>query len=399
MTEMSPGPDIDLDKVDFAFDELAGQQLHDVLRGYRERGPVQPTHFMGRPAFVIAGHDALARAFLDEQAFPGHRMYVASFEPAVGPSFISNPDPKEHLAYRKLATPAFRSRAISSYERTGLAALAHELIDGLTDHTSFDLVESFTARFPYLVITRLLGLPRDREDEFHDWAIALLSFRDNPERTKQAREAFSDFLAPAVAERRRNPRNDVISELIQAEIDGRQLTDEEIYSHVRLLFPAGGETTYGSLGNLLYALLTVDDAWKRICHEPERIDAAVAEALRWETPIAVLPRLSSTEDTKFEGISIPADSWVLFAPAGANRDPTFFRDPDRFDIDRIQPPNLTFGRGLKSCPGMHLAKKSMSVAVQVLAERLPGLRLVDENAAIPVRSVLRSPTALRVECR
>jgi cytochrome P450 len=352
---------------------------------------------MGLPAFVIAEYDALARAFLDEEAFPGHRMYVASFEPAVGPSFISNPDPKEHLAYRKLATPAFRSRAVSSYERTGLATLAHELIDDLGDRNAFDLVESFTARFPYLVITRLLGLPRDREDEFHEWAIALLSFRDNPERTKRAREAFSDFLAPAVAERRRSPRNDVISELVQAEIDGRRLDDEEIYSHVRLLFPAGGETTYGSLGNLLYALLTVDGAWKRICREPELIDAAVAEALRWETSIAVLPRLSSTEDTQFEGVSIPADSWVLFAPAGANRDPAFFEHPDRFDIDRIQPPNLTFGRGLKSCPGMHLAKKSMSVAAQVLAERLPDLRLVDEEAAIPVRSILRSPTALRVE--
>jgi cytochrome P450 len=390
-------PAEDLDRIDFALDELAGRQLHDVLHAYRERGPVQPTHFMGLPAFVISRFDVLSRAFLDEEVFPGHRMYAAGFEPAVGPSFISNPDPKEHLAYRKLATPAFRSRAVSSYERSGLSELAHELIDGFAADPSFDLVQSFTMRFPYLVITRLLGLPRDREDEFHAWAIALLSFRDDPARAREAREAFSEFLAPVVADRRRHPQNDVISELVRAEIDGRSLSDDEIFSHVRLLFPTGGETTYGSLGNLLYALLTIDGAWARVQRDPSCIDAAVAESLRWESPIAVLPRLSSAQDANFEGVALPADSWVLFAAAGANRDPAVFEDPDKFDIDRVQPPNLAFGRGPKSCPGMHLAKKTMSVGAAALVERLPDLRLVDFESAIPRRSVLRSPDALHVE--
>ena len=166
---------------------------------------------------------------------------------------------------------------------------------------------------------------------------------------------------------------------------------------MRLLFPTGGETIHGALGNLLYALLTTEGAWERICREPDRIDAAVAEALRWESSVAVLPRMSRSEDIEFAGVSIPADSWVLFAAAAANRDPACVTDTDSFDIDRTQPPNLTFGRGPKSCPGSHLAKKNMGVAIQVLAERLPSIRLTDAEAAVPRGSVLRCPNALHVE--
>ncbi len=390
---------IRLEDVDFALDELPGESMHQVLHAFRESGPVQPTRFLGLPAFVITSHKALEEAFLDEHVLPGHRMYQLSFEPAIGKSFISDPDPASHHLFRKLATPAFRSRAVASYEQSGLSALANELLDRIADQTEFDLVPDFTARFPYLVISRLLGLPRDREDEFHAWALALLTYRDDPERGLRARESLSEFLAPIVEERRRNPQNDVISELLQAEVDGRRLSDEEVFSHVRLLFPTGGETTHGSLGNLLSALFTQDGAWEKICRQPEKIPAAVNEGLRFDTPIAVLPRLSRSEPTSFRGVEIPADSWVLLAMAGANRDPEAVRDPDRFDIDRVQPPNLVFGRGPKSCPGIHLARRNMAVALEVLSHRMPDLELVDFEAAMPRRTVLRAPAALRVRRR
>lgn len=387
---------IRLEDVDFALDELPGESMHQVLHAFRARGPVQPTRFLGLPAFIITSHKALEEAFLDEHVLPGHRMYQLSFEPAIGKTFISDPDPASHLMFRKLATPAFRSRVVASYEQSGLAALANELLDRVADQTEFDLVRDFTARFPYLVISRLLGLPRDREDEFHAWALALLSYRDDPERGIRARESLSAFLVPIVEARRRDPQNDVISELLQAEVDGRRLTDEEIFSHVRLLFPTGGETTHGSLGNLLSALFTNAGAWETICRQPEKIPAAVNEGLRFDTPIAVLPRLSRSEPTRFRGVEFPADSWVLFAMAGANRDPEAVRDPDRFDIDRVQPPNLVFGRGSKSCPGIHLARRNMAVALEVLTRRMPDLELVDREAALPRRTVLRAPAALRV---
>jgi cytochrome P450 len=385
-----------LDTVDFALDPMPGRELHDVLRAYRERGPVMPTRFLGLPAFVITGYQALLAAFQNIEAFPPHRMYQTAFEPAIGKSFISMADEEQHRLYRKLATPAFRSRAVASYEREGLAALAHELIDRLADRDPVDLVADFAARFPYLVITRLLGLPREREDEFHGWALSLLRFRDDPAQARRAGEELTRFLAPVVEARRLEPRNDVISELVHATVEGRTLQDDEIHSHVRLLFPTGGETTHGSLGNLLYALLTQEDAWDRVRDEPSLAPGAVDEALRWETPIAVLPRLSRSEPTAFEGVEIPPDSWVLFGIAGANRDPEVFEDPDRFDPRRDAQGALTFGRGVKSCPGMHLARRNLTVALQVLSERLPKLALLDPEKAEPRRSVLRGPEALWV---
>ena len=386
----------DISQVDFGTDEMPGSELHDVLHAFRAEGPVRPTLFLGLPAFIITGYDALLEAFLDTDRFPPHLMYRASLEPAIGESFISMPERERHLLYRKLATPAFRSRAVASYEKEGLAALAHEVMESLGDRSEMDLMADFAARFPYLVITRLLGLPRDREDEFHSWALALLRFREEPQKALQAQKEFSAYLTPVIEARRREPRNDVISELIQAEAGGRRFTDAEIQSHVGLLFPTGGESNHATLGNLLFALLTHEGSWEMLRAAPERVVDAVDELLRWETSIAVLPRLSCDRPVDFHGVQIPADSWVLFGITGANRDPAVFPDPDRFDLDRERKDGLTFGRGVKSCPGMHLARRNMQVALEVLLERLPAPRLIDRDAAQPRRAVLRCPDALRV---
>ena len=179
-----------------------------------------------------------------------------------------------------------------------------------------------------------------------------------------------------------------------------------------MLFPTGGETTHGSTGNALYALLTHGGAWRRIVENPDTIASAVDETLRWEPPVSVLPRISASNEVEFCGVALPADSLVLFAIAAANRDPEMYERPDDFDPDRFATPlgetsapattdvrsrprdPLTFGRGPKSCPGLHLARKNMSVALQALAERLPNLRLVNINDAAPRHVAPRSPAAL-----
>ncbi|MCP4908806.1 MAG: cytochrome P450 [bacterium] len=386
----------DLSKVDLGLDDLPGDELHEVLRAYRSEGPVQPTLFQGFPAFVISGYDALLEAFLDAKRFPPHLMYRSSLEPAIGESFISMPERERHLLYRKLATPAFRSRAVASYEKEGLAALAHEVLDGLSGRDEVDLMADFAARFPYLVITRLLGLPRSQEEEFHGWALALLRFREEPERALQAEKEFTAYLTPAIEARRAEPRNDVISELIQQEVDGRRLTDAEIRSHISLLFPTGGESNHAGLGNLLYALLTHEGAWQTLREDPSHVEDAVDEILRWETSIAGVPRISCDQPVEFHGARIPANSWVLFSITGANRDPAVFENPDRFDPNRERKEGLTFGRGVKSCPGMHLARRNMQVGLEVLLKRLPELQLLDADAARPHGAVLRCPNALHV---
>lgn len=384
-----------LDDVDFALQEMPGDVLHRTLHALRNEGPVRPTRFGGTPAFVITGYDALLDAFKDDDRFPHHRPYAASFAPAIGETFISMPEP-QHLLYRRLATPAFRSRAIERFDEQELTALAHELVDDLEGRSRVDLMADFAARFPYLVITRLLGLPRDRESEFHEWALALLRFGDDPPRARKAGQELTAYLAPVVEARRAEPRDDVISGLAEAEVDGRRLTDAEIHAHVRLLFPTGGETTHGTLGNLLHAVLTHDGMWQALREAPGRVALAVEETLRWESSIAVLPRISCGEPVSFHGAEIPPDSLVLFAIAGANRDPACFDEPDRFDLDRPRKDGLTFGRGIKSCPGMHLARRNLQVGLEVLLDRLPEPVLLDREAALPRRTVLRCPEALHV---
>jgi cytochrome P450 len=155
------------------------------------------------------------------------------------------------------------------------------------------------------------------------------------------------------------------------------------------------------LGNLLSSVLGSPGLWPSLAEDPSQIPDVVRESLRWETPIAVLPRISASFDMEFEGVHIPADSWTLFAIAAANRDPDLFPNPDRFDPSRFRTEtrgdeSLTFGRGTKACPGMHLARKNMEVAFRVLLERLPNLELIDHEAALPRRTVLRCPDALRV---
>jgi cytochrome P450 len=383
---------------DFTRERPRGETLHQMLARLREQGPVARVRFGGEPAWIILRHAELAQAFRDGRRFPPGAAYRATTEPSVGRSFISM-DGEEHRVYRRLSTPAFHSSAVAKLEATGLSELAHELLDELAGHAEADLVAGFTRRFPIRMISRLLGLPRGDEERFAAWAIGLLSFPFDPELAQASSREFTEYLLPIVAERRRRPQGDVISELTAAEVEGRRLRDEDVLSHVRLLFPTGAETTTGALGNLLFALLTAPERWKRVVLQPELRHCAVEETLRWENPVAVVPRVAAPEPIEFAGEPIPAGAPVLFGIAAAHRDPAVFRDPDRFDLDRRPTGLLSFGPGLRTCPGMHLARKEMHVALDAIAERFPGIRLLDPDAALPIGAVLRAPERLPVALR
>jgi cytochrome P450 len=383
---------------DFARERPRGEELHRLLARLRERGPLARVRFAGERAWIVLRHAELARAFRDGRRFPPGAAYRATTEPVVGRSFISM-DGEEHRVYRRLATPAFHSAAVARLEQTGLAELAHELLGELAGRAEVDLVAGFTHRFPIRMISRLLGLPRGDEERFAAWAAGLLAFPFDPELARRSSQEFTAYLLPIVAERRRSPQGDVISELAAAELEGRRLGDEDVLSHVRLLFPTGAETTTSGLGNLLYALLSAPERWKRVVETPELRHWAVEETLRWENPVAVVPRVAAPEPIGYCGEEIAAGAPVLFCIAAAHRDPGAFPDPDRFDLDRRPSGLLSFGPGLRTCPGMHLARKEMRVALDALAERFPGMRLLDAEAALPTGAVLRAPERLPVALR
>jgi len=367
--------------------ELPGGEMHAWLHSLRDRGAVVEVPFAGSSAMLILGHEALHAAFKDEVMFPAGEHYKRAIEPSQGRTFQGIDGPEHHVL-RTLATPAFRPRALRSWEDE-LRPLAHELVDRFAADGRVDLVERFTAVYPFLVISRMLGIPRDREREMHGWATAMLRFDPG------ANKEFTEYMLPVMAQRRREPEDDVISGLLHGEVDGRSFSDDEVISHVRLISSAGATTTFDALGSLLYALLTQPDVLERVVHEDGALEKSVEELLRWETPVANLPRLTLSGG-ELAGVEIPAKSMVLFSITGANHDPAIFPEPERFDLDRDTGRKLTFGLGSHSCPGLHLARNELRVAADVLLERLPDLRLENEEVARPRGFVLRGTQALPV---
>ncbi len=198
-------------------------------------------------------------------------------------------------------------------------------------------------------------------------------------------------------DRRRQPRQDLISDLANAELDGQRLSDEEIFSFVRLLLPAGVETTYRSTGNLLFTLLSDPGQLDSVRSDRSLVAQTIEESLRFETPLLNITRLA-TRNTEIDGVPIPAGSTIMLMLAAANREETRYADPDRFDIGRGDPkPHISFGHGPHVCLGIHLARMEMRVALNLLLDRLPNLRLDPEDDDPHIRGqVFRSPTAIPV---
>jgi cytochrome P450 len=383
--------------IDFAAHPLPGAEMHELLARLRDQGPLADAAFGGKPCLVTTRFDTLLEGFQDVETFPPATLYQNTIAKVIGPNFQSM-EGEQHLLYRRLATPAFRSRAIERYGDEEMAGLAHEILDRLERESETDLVESFTHLFPFFVICRLVGVPRENENQFHRWAWEMLGAPGvRFEVSRKAAEEFTRHLKPAVEARRSEPRDDVISALLETEADGRKLTDDEIFSHVRLMFSAGATTTLDGIGSLLHSLLSEGDAWQQVVEQPELRPGAIQETLRWEPPVPNLPRISARETTEFCGHELAPGTVVLFSMASANRDPEVCADSQRFDITRPETRILTFGRGIRSCPGMHLARKEMAVALDAIAERFPRLRLLGApRDSAPSGALVRGPKTLPV---
>lgn len=384
--------------VDFARDALPGEELHRALAALREEGPLARCRFGGQPAFVVTTRALLEESFRDTERLPPATLYQQSIAHTIGENFQSMEGARHHL-YRRLTTPAFRSRAIERYGEAGMRELAREVIARFAGLPAVDLVDCFTHRFPFLVISRLLGVPREQEENFHRWAYEMLGPPGVPRAAAlQATRDFDAVLGPAMAARREAPSGDVISELVHAELEGTRLAPEQVASHVKLMFAAGATTTCDGLGNLVHALLQEGGRhWRLVRDDAALRDGAIHEALRWEPPVANLPRRSAAEPVDFGGTQLPPASFVLMSMAAANRDPAHCEDPDRFDPQRPASDFLTFGRGERSCPGMHLARRSLRVALDALLEAFPELQLEGDPAeSAPRGATLRGPARLPV---
>ena len=350
---------------------------------------------VGELGVTVLGYDECQTVLTHPDTFSSS-IYDQIMGPVMGRTLLEL-EGAEHRASRALVSPSFRTALLERWRTDLVEVVVHELIDRFAPRGRAELSREFTFAFPVQVIARIMGLPRQDYLRFQRLSIELLNVVYDWDRGIAASVSLKSYLTEILAERRRNPQDDLISMLAESEIDGARLTDDEIFAFLLLILPAGVETTYRASGNLLVALLTEPPLLDALRADRDLLRGAFEEALRWEPPITTVVR-RAVRDCELGGVAIPAGTNVSVSVSAANRDPTRYPDPDRFDPTRRNIAHLTFGGGPHLCLGMHLARMEGTVAIDALLDRLPDLRL-DPSAPAPnvVGVAFRSPASLPVE--
>jgi len=379
-------------EIDFGIDEVP--DLESRLAELQTRGRrVVRIRYIGNPAWLILRRKELYAAFMDPEHYPCSAANLRHSGPVMGRNLLCL-DGDEHRIKRGLVSNAFQPAAVRGYTERTLRPIANQLIDGFAGRTELDLVAEYTRRLPLLVITNLLGVPAENESQLVEWIDGLFSYPWNPELALQAREEVSRFFLPFIHARRKNPADDLISLVAAAEFEGHRLDDEAILAFVRLLFPAGADTTYLALGSLINYVLSDTGLKSKLMEKQELIPTAVDEGLRLFSSTSFLPRYTES-GFAYEEVRIPPNSWVLFGIRAANQDPETFDRPHEFLLERDRRAALPFGAGRHFCLGSHLARAEMAVSLELLLRRLPGLRL--REGRLPMTSaVLRGIRSLPV---
>jgi cytochrome P450 len=385
------------DDADYALDSL--EDLDERLARLRATKPAAWVRCFGQPAVLFTSYELVNAAFKDEATFPSAEFYGNTVTEVMGRNMQAM-EGAEHRVNRALASPGFRQRLMPPLMKPLLEPVAHELIDRFEPRGRADLVAEFTRAYPAKIILAMLGLPQHAEEDVTRWALGMLDIQMNYAHALSCSQEFENFVRPHLDERRNNPGDDLLSKLATETIDGQRLTDTEIFAFLKLLFPAGADTTYLGLGSTIFALLKNPDQLARVVADPEGLCAAAAEeGVRWSPPVPMLPR-RNRHDVVWNGVAIPAGTQLIFGIGAANRDPAVFPEGDRFDIDRRPQPTLTFGFGVHYCLGVHLARAELEIALRVLVTRLPRLRFDGDGSDVRIAGsfiqLLRGPNKLPV---
>jgi cytochrome P450 len=409
---MTTDDTIDLDSLDLigAFEKDTGSDLSDPHATYTElraQGAVYRGDLLidrlglqasalavwgsGQP-FTILGYEATEQVLRDAETF-SNQIYAATVGKTHGRNILNIDDP-DHRAHRKVIQKAFSRKAIDRWRVEFMEPEVQRSIDAIIDRGRGNLMTDFALRFPVAVIHHMLGLPPEKLHSFQNLATGLLLYRTRFNIAQLCSQRLAEILQEYITTRRANPADDFISVLCHTQLeDGRYFTDDEVVSFLRILLPAGGETTARTIGTLfayltaqpeLLARARVDEAFRR---------AAIEEAIRLEPPTQYAYRLC-VKDTEVAGVEIPAGSPIAVSLSSAHRDEKVFEDADQFRPGRPMP-HLAFGHGVHLCLGMHLARMEASTALEGFLERMPNLRR-DEDAEPPRMAgvTFRSPATV-----
>jgi cytochrome P450 len=302
----------------------------------------------------------------------------------------------EHAVYRKLHEFAFARSSMKRWDVELVGPLVARTIGKFKEAKRVDLVDAVFMPIPVRVIAALLGLPDSDVLQFHRLAIDLLGFRGDMECALRASAEMKEYFVGILADRRKAPKDDMVSILAGAEVNGVKMSDEQIYGFMRNLLPAGAETTSRSTASLALALLTHPDQLDAVRNDRTLLPQAIEEGIRWETPLLNFMR-EVTCDTEIGGMQIPKGATMMLNLGSANHDETRWDDAESFDIFRDRKPHIGFAHGAHVCLGMHLARLETTKIFNALFDELPGLRL-DPDAPPPyiTGTMFRSPPRLDV---
>jgi cytochrome P450 len=354
--------------------------------------------------WLLLDHEGVKRALTDHDAFSS----VAVPPTGKAPDWLIFNDPPRHTHRRAVILRAFTPRTVAALEPR-VRELSRRLLDGVAGRGEMDLMADYADPLPALVIAELVGIAEADRPRFLGWSDAILglsySMYGGPEAQARiaahavAREEMRGYLDVVLAERRRVPTDDLLTRLVQAEVDGERLTDDDILGFFQLLVLAGTETTTNTIGNAILCLLEHPAELARLRAQPALLPTAIEEVIRYRSPAQFAYR-ETRRDVEIAGQTIPAGKLVLAVVGSANRDPKVFAEPDRFDVARDPNPHIAFGHGIHFCLGAPLARLEARVALGDLLERLPDLRLADGEPWPPRKGLLvHGPSRLPLRWR
>jgi len=363
----------------------------------RDEHPICPLHYPDDHLGWLVSNYHLGRALLGDSRFSVRHPHLvigdgyqnARLEdlvdrehPEMRVGNLLEVDPPEHVRLRRLQAGYFTVQRVAEY-REDIEEIVSDRLDAFEAVGSpVDFVKEFAYPVPSLALCSMLGIPAEDRERFERPTAEVADFGTTAdERIGPLRELF-DYAKRVVDRKRARPTGDIISELIQ----GGQMTDDEIVGATSFIFSAGHETTATMFGFAAFALLSDRSRWEYLLANPERIDNAVEELLRYLTifHVGAVPR-TATEDLEFEGVRIKKGANVTVSLAGANRDPLQYPEPDVLDLDRDTGRHLAFGSGRHICLGQHLARLELQIGFRALTERFPTLRLAVGTDRVPMR--------------
>jgi cytochrome P450 len=352
-----------------------------------------PQSMIPQQLYAAVSFDAVNRVFRDGKGFNSH-IYDSTIGLFIGPTILAM-EGKKHWEHRNLVSRAFKSKSLLRWEPEIVRPVVNGLIDEFVGAGEADLVRAFTLEFPTRVISQMLGLPEDDLAWFRRRAVELISYHVDYKRAFEASAALKDYFLGQIEKRRSKPTEDIIGDLVSAEVGGERLGDEAIFSFLRLLLPAGLETTYRSSGNLIFLLLSHPDQFRAVAADPALVAPAIEEGLRFETPLTTVQRYAA-EATEIEGVTLPEGAVVDVCIGSANRDEKRWERAEEFDIFRKRLPHISFAAGEHTCLGLHLARMETRVALEGLLTRLTNIELVTDANPHIAGHPFRSPTAIPV---